>query len=243
MNRPENKPRHPVWRQIRDRLEARILDGTWAPGERLPTELALASEFGVNRHTVRRATASLIEQGLLRAEQGRGTFVQENVLDYPIGKRTRFTETVERQNRSRGRRIVETGTVKANAKIAAALGLVRNRPVIHLRSIAEVDGKPVSISDDYFSKAQFPDMAKHARETLSITASLAHCGIADYFREITRVTTRLARREEAELLKQPPKRPVLVTESIDVDDNGKPVAFGITLWAGDRVQLVFGNGN
>lgn len=229
----------PMWRQIQARLKAAILDGTYGAGERIPTEHALASELGVNRHTVRRAIAGLAEQGLLRVEQGRGMFVQENVLFYPIGKRTRFTETVERQNRSRGRRIVSAESEKADAKVAQALGMLRGRAVVHLRSIAEVDGRPVSVSDNYFNRARFPEMAKHARDTLSITESLRLCGVEDYFRKVTHVTTRMPKREEAEQLRQPLNRPVLVTESLDVDGDDKPVAFGFTIWCGDRVQLVF----
>ena len=42
--------------------------------------------FGVNRHTVREAIASLVHEGVLRSEQGRGTFVeQRRRFAYPIG--------------------------------------------------------------------------------------------------------------------------------------------------------------
>src|SRR3546814_2442917 len=53
----------------------------------------------VNRHTLRRGVASLEQEGLLRVEQGRGTFVQERVVDYRLGKRTRFTENILKQSR------------------------------------------------------------------------------------------------------------------------------------------------
>lgn len=231
--------KQPLWRGIRDRLKASVLEGAFAPGERLPTEHALAQEFGVNRHTLRRAVASLVESGLLRVEQGRGMFVQENVLYYPIGKRTRFTESVERQNRSRGRRILSAEVAKASARVAESLGMLRGRAVFRLRSLAEVDGRPVSLSENFFNKARFPDINQVAMQTLSITESLRHCGVEDYFRKTTRVTTRMPKRDEADILCQPHNRPILVTENLDVDLDGKPVSFGSTLWAGDRVQLVF----
>lgn len=227
-----------MWRQIQGRLKQAILDGAYAPGQKIPTEQALAAELGVNRHTIRRAVAGLAEQGLLRIEQGRGMFVQENVLYYPIGKRTRFTETVARQNRSRGRRIVAAETIQADAKVAEALRMLRGRPVIHLRSVAEVDGRPISLADNYFNQARFPRMAEFAKETRSITESLRRCGVEDYFRKVTQVTTRLPKREEAEALKQPHSRPVLVTHGLDVDVEERPIAYGVTIWAGDRVRLV-----
>lgn len=231
--------KEPLWRQIRRCLKTAILQGEYPPGTRLPTEHQLAAQFSVNRHTLRRAVASLVDAGLLQAQQGRGIFVQENVLFYPIGKRTRFTASVERQNRSRGRHILSAEEQQADAAVAAALGMLQGRPVIQLRSLQQVDGRPVSLAEDYFNKAQLPRISEFALQTLSITESLRLCGVTDYFRKRTVVTTRLPKREEAEALQQPPSRPILVTESLDVDINERPVAFGYTLWAGDRVQLAF----
>src|SRR3546814_2598248 len=71
-----------LWRQIAHTLGEEIARGDHPPGSRLATEAELSTRFAVNRHTVRRAVAELGAQGLLRVEQGRGTFVQENVIDY-----------------------------------------------------------------------------------------------------------------------------------------------------------------
>ncbi|MEY4844245.1 MAG: hypothetical protein RL312_526, partial [Pseudomonadota bacterium] len=88
-----------LWRQIALALEADIAGGKRQPGERLPTEAVLTERFAVNRHTVRRALEELEARGIIRVEQGRGAFVAEDVLDYPLGPRTRFSETIRRQNR------------------------------------------------------------------------------------------------------------------------------------------------
>ena len=79
-----------VWSQIEAVIESEIRDGAHEPGARLPTEAALARRFEVNRHTVRRALAALEQKGMLRIEQGRGTFVQDHVFDYFVRRRTRF---------------------------------------------------------------------------------------------------------------------------------------------------------
>lgn len=228
-----------VWRQIRDAIKSEVLSGTFGPGDRLPTEHEFAAGLGVNRHTVRRAVADLVDLGLLRVEQGRGTFVQEHVLDYPIGKRARFTEAVERQNRSRGRKVLDVADIRADPAIAQALGIPAGRMVVHLRSLSDVDGRRVSLSNHYFSGARFPKIAQVARRAQSVSAAFAECGVDDYFRKVTQVTTRLPTRDEATLLHQPANRPVLISEGIDVDANGKPVGFSVILWAGDRVQLTF----
>jgi DNA-binding FadR family transcriptional regulator len=61
--------------QAAARFREAVVSGRWPVGERIPTEAALVSEFGVGRNTVREALQSLVHAGLLRREQGRGTFV------------------------------------------------------------------------------------------------------------------------------------------------------------------------
>ena len=74
--------------QAAARFRDEIVSGRWAVGERIPTEAALVAEFGVGRNTVREALQALVHAGLLRREQGRGTFVIS---------RSELTGTLERQ--------------------------------------------------------------------------------------------------------------------------------------------------
>jgi len=89
---PQTAPppdRQPLWRRVEQSLHRDILSGTLASGARLPSEPELAQSFAVHRHTVRRAVAALASRGLLRIEQGRGTFVHDSAIDYVVGRRTR----------------------------------------------------------------------------------------------------------------------------------------------------------
>ena len=91
-----------LWRQIARSIEQDIADGTLTAGARLPTEAQMAVRFGVNRHTVRRALEELSRAGLVQVEQGRGSFVAEDVLDYAISARTRFSEWIRAHNKEPG---------------------------------------------------------------------------------------------------------------------------------------------
>ena len=59
---PSRPARDSFWTRIATELADAIGSGTYAPGERLPSEHALAEQFGVNRHTIRRSLASLCSQ-------------------------------------------------------------------------------------------------------------------------------------------------------------------------------------
>lgn len=227
-----------LWRQIHASLAAAISSGRFGPGDRLPSENSLSGEYGVNRHTIRRALAVLEEDGLIRVEQGRGSFVREQVVHYPVSRRTRFSENLSRQRRTPGNILLTAVDAEADPQVAEALDIRPGEVVTRITSAGEADGRRISYSTAYFPKTLFPGMVRVYRELKSVTRTLERFGVGDYARKQTRITARMPTGEEARELRQPKTRPVLVTESVNVDGNGVPVEFGLCLFASDWVQIL-----
>jgi GntR family phosphonate transport system transcriptional regulator len=227
-----------LWRQIDMSLSREIAGGAWPPGEQLPTEQVLASRFRVNRHTIRRAIQAMVQRGLLRVEQGRGTFVQEGIIDYVVGLRTRFTENILRNRRYPSTLLLQCGAMMPPPPVVQQLGLPSDAEAMLLERVNSAGGRPISISTVYFAAARFPGFEQVYAETQSITETLRRFGVEDYVRAVTRVTARLPTAEEARHLKQPVTRPVLQSEALDVDTAGKPLSVNYTRFASDRVQIV-----
>lgn len=70
---------------VQDYLEAQIANGVLKPGDKLPTERALADEFGLSRNTIRRVLRVLEERGKITRMIGRGTFVAGREPKLPRG--------------------------------------------------------------------------------------------------------------------------------------------------------------
>ncbi|THF63951.1 phosphonate metabolism transcriptional regulator PhnF [Pseudothauera nasutitermitis] len=228
-----------LWRQIERTLAEEIHGPAYRPGDRLPTEAELAARFGVNRHTLRRALSALQEAGLVSIEQGRGTFVHADVMEYQIGKRTRFSENVLHSRRQPGGRLLRAQEVPAGAETARALGLRPGTPVLLLEMLREADGLPVSLAIHYFPKERCAGLIEAYEHSGSITSALFSLGIKDYTRAQTRVTTRLPLGDEARLLRQARSQPVLVSEGVNLDPDGLPLEYSVACFAGQRVQFVF----
>ena len=227
-----------LWSQIGDILADDILKGRLRQGQMLPSAQELAKRFDVNRHTVRRAMATLEQRNLVRTEQGRGTFVQEQALDYPISRRTRFNQNMRNLNVDTDTEILEDAREIPPTQVAEALGLGRNEYVYRIETMSRADGHIVDHSTAYFPAARFPGLPAIYRRTQSVTETLNEFGIADYVRKHTRVSARLPDAHTARLMKQPANRPILHVQSINADPRGMPVQYGITRFSGDWVQLV-----
>ncbi len=65
----------PIYLQIIERIEQKLLTGEWRAGERVPAVRDLAAEFGVNPNTMQRALAELERSGLVYSERTAGRFV------------------------------------------------------------------------------------------------------------------------------------------------------------------------
>jgi len=228
------------WRQIAEQLRGEIAGGRWPAGTRLPTEAQLAERFGVNRHTVRRAMATLAGEALIRTDQGRGTFVEAagRRLVYPIGRRTRFSEIVSRQAREPGGRLVGHGREVASAWLAGRLAVALGTPLVRLDTLRVADGVPISFATSWFPEARFPTLVEAYAETGSVTQALARNGVPDYVRASSRIVARLAEPAEAERLGLGPGAAVLEVEALNVDPDGVPIQITRGSFPGDRVEIV-----
>ena len=227
----------PMWHQIELALERDIRSGAFLPGARLPNEESVAARFGVNRHTARRALATLAERGAVRIRRGLGTFVEHSLLSYPIVERTRFTAALQQQNRVATHTLLGASEVDAESDMAEALQLPPFSPVTILHVLGYADSVPVSVGVTAFSAERFPGLAARYEKLRSVTAVLAEFGLMDYRRATTRITAAMPSEEEAAHLRQARREPVLEVESVDVDGGGRPISFGRVKFAGGRVQL------
>ena len=65
----------PIWIQLADSFRSRITNGTWKPGEKIPSVRDLAIEAGTNPNTVQRALAALDDEGLTIPKRTAGRYV------------------------------------------------------------------------------------------------------------------------------------------------------------------------
>ena len=233
----ERPPKESFWARIAAEIADAIGSGTYPPGERLPSEHALAEQFGVNRHTIRRSLASLSDQGLVRSTQGSGTYVEDFAIDLMLTKRTRHHQNLSQAGLKGGLRVLSARTDRASSAQATALKIAARSRVLVLEILGEAEGQPLHVSERAFPLPRFEGLDAVVVQTGSITAAFAAAGVADYTRQESRITAQMPDPTVANHLRQPVNRPVLRVESVNIDPAGLPIEYANTWFAGDRVKL------
>lgn len=230
-----------LWRQVADGIERDIVDGRFSAGERLPGETDIAEIYRVNRHTVRRALASLAERGLVRAERGSGTYVEAPKLAYPLRSRTRFSEIVGAGGREPRGQLIGSCIEPATRELAKQLGLKTGAPLLRLDVLRFADRTPICVATNWLSADRFGDAAPIYEKMRSMTKLLAHYDIMDYRRHSTRVTAAIVDASDGAKLDLELGRPILIVESTDVDSDGTPLLTSRSRFAAERVEFVVEN--
>ena len=84
----------PIYRQLRDRVVAMILEGALTDGDALPSVRNVAAEYRLNPLTVLKGYQELVDEGLVEKKRGRGMFVTDGAQDKLLkDERQRFIES------------------------------------------------------------------------------------------------------------------------------------------------------
>ena len=230
--------RTPIWKSIADTLRDEVAAGHYMPGDKLPTEATMSARFGVNRHTVRHALASLIDEGLMASRRGSGVFVTSRPTPYALGKRVRFHENLAAAGQKADKQILRLETRPADHREAEELNLHPGENIHVFEGLSLADNSPIALFLSRFPADLMPDLPKHLMDNPSITAAMTACGVRDYTRRSTALTAKRATATQALHLNIREGDPILRSVALNVDETGRPVEFGHTWFAGDRVTLI-----
>lgn len=226
----------PLYWRIARSLEADI-HAHFSAGDWLPSELELATRFGVNRHTLRRAIDDLVAAGLVERRAGKGVYVLNAYLDYTISRGTRFTETVQALGHTSETDLLFTRQLPASRRIAQHLSLAEGAPVIWIESLRTSDEIPLCLISHYLPADLFTGLP------VSYTGgSLHQFLVSEYACQLRRteslITAVMPMGQDSRHLLTPRNRPLLRVKSVNVCTvRQRPVEYSITRFRSDRIQL------
>ena len=142
MDEPEQGSAH-KYLTVRDHL-ATLVAQELQVGDAIPSERHLSQQFGLSRMTVRQAVDTLVTDGVLVREQGRGTFVAPQRMDFEM-RLTTFGEEMRRRGMEPATTVLAAQVVSATPDVATALELEPRQKVHFLYRVRSADGVPICI--------------------------------------------------------------------------------------------------
>jgi GntR family transcriptional regulator len=233
---PDRRRPEPLWYQVEQAIRAIIKSGEWPTGSQIPAEDRLGAMLGVSRITLRHALRNLEEQGLLRREHGRGTFVRSATLVAGTRELTSFTQEMGNLGLVVGSRILDFGMGAADAAAAGALEIEEGDPVVRIRRLRLGNDAPIGIQTAQLPAARVPSFLKPGPPEGSLYETLSRrYGINPVeAREVYRVASVGA--DDSALLDLPAGSPAFVVERVTTDERG-PFEFTVSVMRGDRYEI------
>lgn len=165
MKDPYHRPaRQPLYLSVRDAVLNRIGSGAWAPGDMLPSEFALADEFGVSQGTIRKALDDLAARNLVVRRQGKGTFVAAHTPERALFHFFHIVADDGARELPTKSRVLSCRRRRADRQEAENLKLDRLDRIVEIRRIREMDGKAAIAETVCVPASMFADLDKRAIE-------------------------------------------------------------------------------
>jgi GntR family transcriptional regulator len=219
----------PLYKGVQRALMEQLATGELKPGQLIPSERQLATEYNVSIGTLRKAIDELVENRILIRQQGKGTYVashdRERLLFY-------FFHIVP-QHGAKSYPLVESvffHKAVAGTEEAARLKIAVGAPTFHVRNKLTLLGDVVSVDDITLDQARFakltPVQFKERPNTIYNLYQEAF-GIT-VVRTDERLRAEAATADHAKLLNIKPGMPVLTIRRTAFDMRDEPVELRVS---------------
>lgn len=231
----------PIWFQIMRAIESKISDGSWPPGDKLPSENDLCAHFSASRTSIREALARLEKAGIISRQQGKGAFVERS--QGPSAWTLPSAPSLLGEYSEDGRSALSSVILRAGIEplpswAAAVVGrdapdgqgfvLERVRAVGSRTAVHVIDHLPARFA------GVLPDLRDPRASLYATITRVAGVRIARMHRTIEAAT---ADRTLATLLEVEPGHPIVVVEAVAYDQNGEPIDVSRASVRTDRLRV------
>ena len=225
----------PIYHQLANILRRQISTGLLLPGDRVPSETQLCEQYEVSPMTARRALMALLDDDLVTAARGRGTFVKPLVLGTATFGLGTFQELFNGE-RTLVRFLSVTSTV-STPRISRKLAVPAGDKVISIRRLLLRDGEPVAYHHEFLIFDPLRPIVEAAMGITTLQGLFDGTGETMLKRGELGIQTTVLTEEEAELLSAPAGSAAFRIEHTFYDFQEQPVSWGWFIVPGAYLQF------
>ena len=222
-------------------IRSKIYAKEWGMGERIPSEHDLMKEFGVSRGTVRRAIKTLVDEGLLKQQHGRGTFVSAPHIAHPGGDRPfSFAGTLREQGIVFETEVLLKERIAASQEVADHLQIGAGSPVLKLRRVRRTGGESIMTLDSWIPLETCPGIEDMPLEEMSLFDAVEAVTGGHITLSHMVYSARSAGKDLASVMGVAEGSPILNLEQLIFLEDGRPIEWGDTMLAAGQTIVGVG---
>ena len=223
----------PLYYQLKEHLRKYI--SNCADGDLIPPENEICAHFQVSRHPVRQAISELVSEGLLRREQGKGTFVTKGKVqrDFLLTFET-FDYEILAAGRKPLTRIRSVRAKGADADVAAHLGIEPGGLIFELNRVRYTDDIPLMMVTGCLPADLVPDFDSDPEALKTLHKTLESRYNYRLHRATRRIEAALAQAGHSEILGVDIGSCLQYIETHVYLENGRCIEFSRAWYRGDQ---------
>ncbi|MCP8617814.1 GntR family transcriptional regulator [Salirhabdus salicampi] len=227
----------PIYHQLEEYIKSQLDNGTFKPGDALPSEREFAERFNISRMTVRQAINNLVNEQMLYRIKGKGTFVMEEKFEQSLKGLTSFTEDMRDRGMEASSVLLSFQVVPATDKIASRLNIQQYAPVYEIKRIRLANEIPMALERTYMS----------ANKVQGLTEEIVKNSLYEYVETQLKlniskgtqvIEAAIANDEEMEHLQVSDHAPILLMERTSSLEDDTVLEVVISSYRGDRYKFM-----
>jgi DNA-binding GntR family transcriptional regulator len=226
----------PAYAQLVGILRRQIAAGVFRPGDRLPSEAQLCSRYGVSPMTVRRVVNILVDQGVVIAEQGRGTFVRPLELGTAVFDLDRLQHLFRGEGRATVK-LLEARITSATERTARKLAIESGERTVFIRRLIYQGGEPILLHREHVICDPTRPVVEAELEVTALYGLFSGGGESTLKRGDLTIDPTALTEEEASMLRADVGAAAFRLEHIFYDFDDRPVSWGWFVCPGDRLRF------
>lgn len=226
----------PYYRWLADTLREQISQGTYKPGDALPTEHELMAQYKLSITTVRRAVHDLVNEGLIYRKAGKGTFVKRSKIEENLLHLTSFAEEMQSRNILPRFVLVRAQRVAPPLEIALALKLAPDAQAYLIERVQLANQEPIALARGYWQCDLGEILAQQNLDEIHLYEILERSYHVPLVEAEETISATKADAQVAKHLKIPKNSPLLVRRRLTFTSEMRPVEHTMTFYRADRYE-------
>jgi GntR family transcriptional regulator len=242
----DRKGNIPLVYQLGEAIRDKIVRGKYSLGEPIPTEEQLEKLYGVSRTTVRLALAKLVNEGYIRRQQGKGTYVNPLSLVSKGKPKPLSRDMFGVKNTTQ---IIQSAGMKVRTEVlyfvrelpsedvAEKLGINQKDPVLHFERLRYADDRPLVLEKSWIPAAQCPDLKREdvKGSLYSVLFKKYHHQIAASHQSLRAI---LASKLDARVLDLQIGEPVMLVNGVTYLDDGRAIEVEESHFRAESIEFI-----